>query len=114
MPSTENGEHSIVFSTYVNNTVDKQIKKIGEQSENTAQKASEKVEKKISAPIEKSLEKVQKTANETLERIKEPKSFKLAENALDLMELKLGNLNAQIGETERKLSSAEAELEKNR
>lgn len=112
MPSTENGELAVVFSTYVENTVNEQLEEIGKQAEKPAQKAFEKVGKKMSDPIEKSLKRAQKTANETLERIKEPKSFKLAENALDLMELKLGNLNAQIGETERKLSSAEAELEK--
>ena len=103
MPSTENGKLAVVFSTYVENTVNEQLEQIGKQAEKPAQKAFEKVGKKMSDPIEKSLEKVQKTANETLERIKEPKSFKLAENALDLMELKLGNLNAQIGETERKI-----------
>lgn len=112
MPGTENGEHSIIFSTYVKNTIPEQLEKIGKQSEKSAEKAFEKVGEKMSASIEKPFEQAQKTVNETLEKIKEPKGFKVADNAIDLMDQKLGNLGAQIDEVERKLSSAERQLEK--
>lgn len=107
MPGTENGKQSIVFSTYVENTVPKQLARISKQAEKPAQMAFEKVGKKIANSIEKPFEQSQKAINDTLGKVKEPKSFKVANNALDLMEQKLGNLGTQMGEVERKLASTE-------
>lgn len=111
MPGTENGKHSIVFGTYVENTVPEQLDKIGKRAERPAQKAFEKVGKKMSDSIEKPFEQAQKSVNKTLEKVKEPKGFKVANNAIDLMEQKLGNIGAQMSEVERKISSAARQLE---
>ena len=112
MPEAKNGDHIIVFGTHVENTVPEQLAKIGKQAEKPAQKAFENVSKKIQGSIEKPFENAQKSINKTLEKVKEPKGFKVANNAIDLMEQKLGNLGAQISEVESKLASAENQLEK--
>lgn len=111
MPSTDNGKLSVVFGTYIKNTIPEQLTKIGKQAEKTAHKAFENVSKKIQGSVEKPFETAQKSVNETLEKVKEPKIFKVADNAIDLMEQKLGNLGAQIDEVERKISFAARQLE---
>lgn len=111
MPSTDNKELSVVFETHIKNTIPEQLAKIGKQAEKSAQKAFENVSKKIQGSVEKPFENAQESINKTLEKVKEPKSFKVADNAIDLMEQKLGNLGAQIAEVERKIASASAQLQ---
>ncbi len=111
MPSTDNKEFSVVFGTHIKNTIPEQLTKIGKQAEKTAQKAFKNVSKKIQGSVEKPFENAQESINKTLEKVKEPKSFKVADNAIDLMEQKLGNLGAQIAEVERKLALTEKQYE---
>lgn len=118
MPGTENGERSIVFSTYIKNTLPEQLERIGKQSEKPAEKAFEKVGKKMSDSIEKPIEDAQKSIDKLFERSKTLKSvkteehFEIANNAIDLMNQKLGNVISQMGQVESKLLSVEEQYKR--
>lgn len=86
---------------------------IGLDIEDTAGEQIENIAKKAVNPAKQSFGKVGSALQQTVDKalnsaFKEPKGFQVAQNALELMEQKLGNIGAQIGSVEKQIKTAEA------
>lgn len=117
----------VTLGLQIENTATNQLAKIGSDAEKAAKKTFGNTEKTIQQTVDKSYERTQKLYAEwgrvgesfsklSGKEIEAPKintqHFEVAENALDLMEQKLGNIGAQIGAVTEKLSQTESEYAK--
>lgn len=96
----------------IEDTAEKQIEKIAKSAVKPAQKHFSNVGKSIENAITKQTSKIHKSIEKNINSVKEPKSFKLANDAIGLMEQKLGNIGSQMGAVSEKIAKFEAQYEK--
>ncbi len=96
----------------IEDTAEKQIEKIAKSAVKPAQKHFSNVGKSIENAITKQTSKIHKSIEKNINSVKEPKSFKVANDAIGLMEQKLGNIGSQMGAVSEKIAKVEAQYEK--
>ncbi len=96
----------------IEDTAEKQIEKIAKSAVKPAQKHFSNVGKSIENAITKQTSKIHKSIEKNINSVKEPKSFKVANDAIGLMEQKLGNIGSQMGAVSEKIAKFEAQYEK--
>lgn len=96
----------------IEDTAEKQIEKIAKSAVKPAQKHFSNVGKTIENAITKQTSKIHKSIEKNISSVKEPKSFKVANDAIGLMEQKLGNIGSQMGTVSEKIAKVESQYEK--